>query len=123
MKKFIYLLVAILSSLSINAQINLENFSGSATEGAVFAKMRKTRSYGNDLPTVGSPYVNENFAEGEVFYKDKSLGISTTRMSTTTKTKMKSITTRTRSTTTTMSTMNMKVKSSCASTWNKPDMT
>jgi len=75
MKKFIYLLVAILSSLSINAQINLENFSGSATEGAVFAKMRKTRSYGNDLPTVGSPYVNENFAEGEVFYKDKSLGI------------------------------------------------
>ena len=75
MKKFIYLLVTILSSLSINAQINLENFSGSATEGAVFAKMRKTRSYGNDLPTVGSPYVDDNFTEGEVFYNNKSLGI------------------------------------------------
>ena len=36
--------------------------------------MRKIRSYGNDLPTVGSPYVDENFSEGEVFYKEKSLG-------------------------------------------------
>ena len=75
MKKFIYLVLAILSPVSINAQINLENFSGSATEGAVFAQMRKTRSYGNDLPTVGSPYVNENFTEGEVFYNGKSLGV------------------------------------------------
>ena len=75
MKKYIYLILAITLPLSISAQINLENFSGSATEGAVFAQMRKTRSYGNDLPTVGSPYVNENFTEGEVFYNDKSLGI------------------------------------------------
>ena len=75
MKKYIYLILATTLPLSINAQINLENFSGSATEGAVFAQMRKTRSYGNDLPTVGSPYVNENFTEGEVFYNDKSLGV------------------------------------------------
>ncbi len=75
MKKYIYLILATTLPLSISAQINLESFSGSATEGAVFAQMRKTRSYGNDLPTVGSPYVNENFTEGEVFYKDKSLGI------------------------------------------------
>ena len=75
MKKYIYLILATTIPLSINAQINLESFSGSATEGAVFAQMRKTRSYGNDLPTVGSPYVNENFTEGEVFYNDKSLGI------------------------------------------------
>ena len=75
MKKHFYTIIALIIPLTICAQINLENFSGSATEGAVFAKMRKTRSYGNDLPTVGSPYVNENFAEGEVFYKDKSLGI------------------------------------------------
>jgi hypothetical protein len=74
MKKNLYRLIALLLPLTISAQINLENFSGSATEGAVFAQMRKTRSYGNDLPTVGSPYVNENFTEGEVFYKDKSLG-------------------------------------------------
>ena len=75
MKKYIYLILATTLPLSINAQINLESFSGSATEGAVFAQMRKTRSYGNDLPTVGSPYVNENFTEGEVFYNDKSLGV------------------------------------------------
>lgn len=75
MKKYIYLILATILPLSINAQINLESFSGSATEGAVFAQMRKTRSYGNDLPTVGSPYVNENFTEGEVFYNDKSLGV------------------------------------------------
>src|SRR6056300_1199851 len=75
MKKYIHLILATTLPLSISAQINLESFSGSATEGAVFAQMRKTRSYGNDLPTVGSPYVNENFAEGEVFYKNKSLGI------------------------------------------------
>jgi hypothetical protein len=75
MKKYIYLILAITLTLSVNAQINLESFSGSATEGAVFAQMRKTRSYGNDLPTVGSPYVNENFTEGEVFYNGKSLGI------------------------------------------------
>jgi hypothetical protein len=75
MKKYIYLILATTLPLSINAQINLESFSGSATEGAVFAQMRKTRSYGNDLPTVGSPYVNENFTEGEVFYNGKSLGI------------------------------------------------
>ena len=75
MKKYIYLILATTLPLSINAQINLESFSGSATEGAVFAQMRKTRSYGNDLPTVGSPYVNENFTEGEVFYNGKTLGI------------------------------------------------
>jgi hypothetical protein len=75
MKKYIYLILATILPLSINAQINLESFSGSATEGAVFAQMRKTRSYGNDLPTVGSPYVNENFTEGEVFYNEKSLGV------------------------------------------------
>ena len=75
MKNYIYLILTIALPLSINAQINLESFSGSATEGAVFAQMRKTRSYGNDLPTVGSPYVNENFTEGEVFYNDKSLGV------------------------------------------------
>ena len=75
MKKYIYLILTTTLPLSINAQINLESFSGSATEGAVFAQMRKTRSYGNDLPTVGSPYVNENFIEGEVFYNDKSLGV------------------------------------------------
>ncbi len=75
MKKYIYFILASTLPLSISAQINLESFSGSATEGAVFAQMRKTRSYGNDLPTVGSPYVNENFTEGEVFYNDKSLGI------------------------------------------------
>jgi hypothetical protein len=75
MKKHFYTFIALIIPFTICAQINLENFSGSATEGAVFAKMRKTRSYGNDLPTVGSPYVNENFSEGEVFYKDKSLGI------------------------------------------------
>lgn len=75
MKKNLQILIALMFPLAISAQINLENFSGSATEGAVFAQMRKTRSYGNDLPTVGSPYVNENFAEGEVFYKSKSLGI------------------------------------------------
>jgi hypothetical protein len=75
MKKNLKILIALMFPLTISAQINLENFSGSATEGAVFAQMRKTRSYGNDLPTVGSPYVNENFAEGEVFYKSKSLGI------------------------------------------------
>ncbi len=75
MKKNIYLITAIIAPLSIYAQINLESFSGSATEGAVFAQMRKTRSYGNDLPTAGSPYVNENFTEGEVFYNDKSLGV------------------------------------------------
>ncbi|MEL0308791.1 MAG: hypothetical protein VW961_05340 [Flavobacteriaceae bacterium] len=75
MKKYIYLILATTLPLSINAQINLESFSGSATEGAVFAQMRKTRSYGNDLPTVGSPYVNENFTEGEVFYNEKSLGV------------------------------------------------
>jgi hypothetical protein len=74
MEKNLYRLIALLLPLTISAQINLENFSGSATEGAVFAQMRKTRSYGNDLPTVGSPYVNENFTEGEVFYKNKSLG-------------------------------------------------
>ena len=74
MKKNLYRLIALLLPLTISAQINLENFSGSATEGAVFAQMRKTRSYGNDLPTVGSPYVNENFTEGEVLYKNKSLG-------------------------------------------------
>ena len=75
MKKQIFILFILTVPTSIYSQINLENFSGSATEGAVFAQMRKTRSYGNDLPTVGSPYVNENFAEGEVFYKNKSLGI------------------------------------------------
>ena len=75
MKRQTYLLFSFILPTLLNAQINLENFSGSATEGAVFAQMRKTRSYGNDLPTVGSPYVNENFTEGEVFYKDKSLGI------------------------------------------------
>ncbi len=75
MKNYIYLILTIALPLSSNAQINLESFSGSATEGAVFAQMRKTRSYGNDLPTVGSPYVNENFTEGEVFYNDKSLGV------------------------------------------------
>ncbi len=75
MKNYIYLILTIALPLSINAQINLESFSGSATEGAVFAQMRKTRSYGNDLPTVGSPYVNENFTEGEVFYNEKSLGV------------------------------------------------
>ena len=75
MKKNLYLVLATTLSLSINAQINLESFSGSATEGAVFAQMRKTRSYGNDLPTVGSPYVNENFTEGEVFYNGKTLGV------------------------------------------------
>jgi hypothetical protein len=75
MKNYIYLILTIALPLSINAQINLESFSSSATEGAVFAQMRKTRSYGNDLPTVGSPYVNENFTEGEVFYNDKSLGV------------------------------------------------
>ena len=75
MKKYLYLVLATTLSLSINAQINLESFSGSATEGAVFAQMRKTRSYGNDLPTVGSPYVNENFTEGEVFYNGKTLGV------------------------------------------------
>ena len=75
MKNYIYLILTIALPLSSNAQINLESFSGSATEGAVFAQMRKTRSYGNDLSTVGSPYVNENFTEGEVFYNDKSLGV------------------------------------------------
>ena len=75
MKKYLYLILATTLPLSINAQINLESFSGSATEGAVFAQMRKTRSYGNDLPTVGSPYVNENFTEGEVFYNGKTLGV------------------------------------------------
>jgi len=37
MKKYLYLILATTLSLSINAQINLESFSGSATEGAVFA--------------------------------------------------------------------------------------
>ena len=74
MKKNKYTCIALLLPLGLSAQINLENFSGSATEGAVFAQMRKIRSYGNDLPTVGSPYVDENFSEGEVFYKEKSLG-------------------------------------------------
>ena len=75
MKKHIFILFILTVPTSIYSQINLENFSGSASEGAVFAQMRKTRSYGNDLPTVGSPYFNENFAEGEVFYNNKSLGI------------------------------------------------
>ena len=75
MKKNFLILIALIFPFTINSQINLESFSGSATEGAVFAQMRKTRSYGNELPTVGSPYVNENFTEGEVFYNDKSLGI------------------------------------------------
>jgi len=75
MKRQTYLLFSFIFPTLLNAQINLENFSGSATEGAVFAQMRKTRSYGNDLPTVGSPYVNENFTEGELFFNNQSLGI------------------------------------------------
>lgn len=76
--KFITLLFlgfALGGATNLQAQVNLENFSGGNTEAAVFAEMRKKRSFGNDLSTVGSPYVNENFTEAEIFYKGKSLGI------------------------------------------------
>lgn len=77
MKKYtqLFLSVAIATTFSSLSQINLENFSGGNTEAAVFAEMRKKRSFGNNLPTVGSPYVNENFSEAEIFFKGKSLGM------------------------------------------------
>lgn len=75
--KFVTLLflgVALVGATKLQAQVNLENFSGNNTQAAVFAEMRKKRTFGNDLPTVGSAYVSENFSEAEIIYKGKSLG-------------------------------------------------
>ncbi len=75
LNKILTLVVAITTITTTQSQVNLENFSGGNTEAAVFAEMRKKRSFGNDLSTVGSPYLSENFTEAEIFYKGKSLGI------------------------------------------------
>ena len=75
MRVILFFICVGLSSL-VSGQYGLsqpENFSQQG-QGELFSAMRKKRDVSNDLPTVGSIYINDVFQECEVYYKDEVVG-------------------------------------------------
>lgn len=69
------LVLSIGLSTIVSAQYsNLENFSQQGRGGELFASMRKKRDVSNDLPTVGSIYINDEFQPCEIYYKEDVVG-------------------------------------------------
>ena len=75
MRKLLFFICIGLSSL-VSGQYGLsqpENFSQQG-QGELFSAMRKKRDVSNDLPTVGTIYINDVFQACEVYYKDDVVG-------------------------------------------------
>ena len=56
------------------AQVNLEKFNNNGNVGQVFANLRKKQDVSNDLPTVGSPYINEDFMPCSISWESEKIG-------------------------------------------------
>ena len=71
---YILLILAILTIEGVSAQTNLERFNNNGDVGQVFANMRKKQDIPNDLPTSGSPYINEDFMPCTISWDSKRIG-------------------------------------------------
>ena len=69
MRVILFFICVGLSSLVSGQIANLENFSQQGRGGELFASMRKKRDVSNDLPTVGSVYINDEYQACEVYFR------------------------------------------------------
>lgn len=74
MRVILFFICVGLSSLVSGQIANLENFSQQGRGGELFASMRKKRDVSNDLPTVGSVYINDEYQACEVYFRNEIVG-------------------------------------------------